>query len=88
MAAVVAVASRSGTPGTVLLVIGAFGPAMAAAITLRYSGDSLKEWLRKIVRWRVPVCCYAYALGLPVLIILLLGTTPGSGLVILILLIP
>ena len=68
-------------------MIGAFGPAMAAAITLRYSGDSLKEWLRKIVRWRVPVGCYAYALGLPVLIIVLLGTT-WVGLVILILLIP
>ena len=44
-----------GTLGTVLIVIGAFGPPLAAAITLRYSGDSLKEWLRKIVRWRVPV---------------------------------
>jgi uncharacterized protein len=57
-----------GTLGTVLLVIGAFGPPLAAAITIRYSGDSLKEWLRKIVRWRVPVRFYAYALGLPVLI--------------------
>jgi CAAX protease family protein len=53
---------------TVLLVIGAFGPPLAAAITIRYSGDSLKEWLHKIVRWRVPVGFYAYALGLPVLI--------------------
>ena len=62
-----------GTPGTVLLVIGAFGPALAAAITIRYSGDSLKDWLRKIVRWRVPVGFYAYALGLPVLIMALMN---------------
>jgi membrane protease YdiL (CAAX protease family) len=58
----------SGTLGTVLLVIGGFGPLLAAAITIRYSGDSLAEWLRKIIRWRVPVRFYAYALGLPVLI--------------------
>jgi CAAX protease family protein len=57
-----------GTLGTVLLVVGAFGPLVAAAITIRYSGGSLAEWLRKIVRWRVPVGFYAYALGLPVLI--------------------
>lgn len=57
-----------GSVGTVLLVIGAFGPPLAAAITIRFSGDSLREWLRKIVRWRVPVGFYGYALGLPVLI--------------------
>ncbi|HEY6688358.1 MAG TPA: CPBP family intramembrane glutamate endopeptidase, partial [Propionibacteriaceae bacterium] len=57
-----------GTAGTVLLVIGGFGPLLAAAITIRHSGDSLDEWLRKIIRWRVPVRFYAYALGLPVLI--------------------
>jgi uncharacterized protein len=57
-----------GTAGTVLLVIGGFGPILAAAITIRNSGNSLAEWLRKIVRWRVPIRFYAYALGLPVLI--------------------
>ncbi|HEX6760516.1 MAG TPA: type II CAAX endopeptidase family protein [Propionibacteriaceae bacterium] len=57
-----------GTLGTVLLVVGAFGPLLAAAITIRYSGGSLREWLRAIVRWQVPVRFYAYALGLPVLI--------------------
>jgi hypothetical protein len=35
----------------VLLVIGRFGPLLAAAITIRYSDDSLAEWLRKIVAW-------------------------------------
>jgi membrane protease YdiL (CAAX protease family) len=57
-----------GTVGTVLLVIGAFGPPLAAAITIRLSGGSLSEWLRAIIRWRVPVRFYGYALGLPVLI--------------------
>jgi hypothetical protein len=31
-------------------------------------GDSLSEWLRSIVRWRVGIGLYAYALGLPILI--------------------
>jgi uncharacterized protein len=57
-----------GTLGTVLLVIGAFGPPLAAAVTIRYSGGSLREWLRSIVRCQVPVGFYAYALGLPALI--------------------
>jgi hypothetical protein len=59
---------EGGTLGTILLVIGAFGPPLAAAVTIRYSGGSLREWLRSIVRWRVPVGFYAYALGLPALI--------------------
>jgi uncharacterized protein len=40
-----------GTLGTVLIVIGAFGPPIAAAITIRYTGGSLIEWLQRIVRW-------------------------------------
>lgn len=57
-----------GTAGTVLLVAGGFGPLLAAAVTIRYSHESLAEWLRAIIRWRVPARFYAYALGLPVLI--------------------
>ncbi len=57
-----------GTLGTVLLVVGGFGPLLSAAITIRYSGGSLTDWLHAIVRWRVPVRFYVYALGLPVLI--------------------
>ena len=57
-----------GTLGTVFIVIGAFGPPLAAAITIRYSGESLSEWLRAIVRWRVPVRLLRIRLGLPVLI--------------------
>ena len=72
-----------GTAGTVLLVIGGFGPMIAAAVTLRRSGGSLTDWARRILRWRVPIAYYAYALALPALIMVLmnlglaaLGTPP------------
>ncbi|HJV14876.1 MAG TPA: type II CAAX endopeptidase family protein [Propionibacteriaceae bacterium] len=64
-----------GTLGTALIVIGALGPPIAAAITIRYTGGSLIEWLRRIVRWRAPVGCYAYALGLPILIMGVMNAT-------------
>lgn len=59
MAAVLLSRLTGGTLGTVLLVVGGFGPLLAAAITIRYSGGLLTEWLRSIVRWRVPVRAYA-----------------------------
>ena len=55
---------------TLLIVIGGFGPMTAAALTIRRSGGSLRDWARGIVRWRVPVRYYLYALGLPLLIML------------------
>ena len=63
-------AQVGGTLHTVLFVAGGFGPATAAALTIRLSGGSLQEWARGIVRWRVGVQYYLYALGLPLLIML------------------
>src|SRR4029450_8519425 len=57
-----------GTVGIVMIVVGGFGPMLAAAIVLRWNGESLAEWLRGIIRWRVPISYYVYVLGLPVLI--------------------
>ena len=53
-----------------VIVIGGLGPAIAAAVTIWRSGGSLLEWARDIVRWRMPIRYYLYALGLPVLIML------------------
>jgi uncharacterized protein len=52
----------------VVFVAGAFGPAAAAAIVLRMTGESLAAWARAIVRWRVPARFWLYALGLPALL--------------------
>ena len=46
-------------------LLGSFGPMAAGALVTRYSGASLKEWARPIVKWRVRPRFYRYALGLP-----------------------
>jgi CAAX protease family protein len=53
-------------------VIGGFGPMAAAASIISRTGGSLSEWLRSILRWRVSWLYYAYALGLPVLLAVIL----------------
>jgi membrane protease YdiL (CAAX protease family) len=55
------------------LVIGGFGPMIAAAVTIRRSGGSLSDWARGFLRWRVPIRYYAYALALPALIMALMN---------------
>ena len=54
--------------GQALLVVGAFGPAVAAYIVLRITGGSVRAWARQILRWRVQLRWYLYALGLPALL--------------------
>jgi membrane protease YdiL (CAAX protease family) len=68
-----ALPSRRGTLGIILIVIGAFGPMLAAAIVISRTGGSLSEWLQSILRWRVSPLYYAYALGLPVLLAVILN---------------
>jgi membrane protease YdiL (CAAX protease family) len=62
-----------GTLAIVFIVIGGFGPMTAAAIIISRTGGSLSEWLRSILRWRVSWLYYAYALGLPVLLAVILN---------------
>src|SRR5664280_996587 len=53
-----------------VLAVAAFGPAVAAGLVVRTSGGSLRGWLRPLLRWRVPVRYWVYALGLPVVLFL------------------
>ena len=46
-------------------IAGGFGPAAAAILVVRWTGGSVRAWARPIVRWRLPLRYYAYALGLP-----------------------
>ncbi|HET6532762.1 MAG TPA: type II CAAX endopeptidase family protein [Actinoplanes sp.] len=54
-----------GVGGMPLLVAGAFGPAVAAAVVTRCTGGSIRQWLRGAFRFRIPARYYLYALGLP-----------------------
>ena len=58
-----------GTIGLVALHVGGFGPALAPAIITWYSGESVREWARSIIRWRVRPHWYLVALGLPILLL-------------------
>jgi membrane protease YdiL (CAAX protease family) len=57
-----------GFGGAAAVVVGGFGPLVAAVVVTRYTGDSVRAWARPIARWRVPVRYYLYALGLPPLL--------------------
>lgn len=48
-----------------LVVLGGFGPAAAAAVMLRLTGQPLGPWLRGLLAWRVRPRFYAHALLLP-----------------------
>ena len=51
----------------VMMIPGAFGPALAAALVTSLRGDSLGGWAARIVDWRVRPRWYLLALGLPAL---------------------
>ena len=46
-----------------------FGPALAALVVTWYSNTSVREWARKIVRWRVAPRWYIIVIGLPLLLV-------------------
>jgi membrane protease YdiL (CAAX protease family) len=46
--------------------LGVWAPAAAAAIIVRATGGSIRDWLRGIMRWRVPRRYYLLALGFPI----------------------
>jgi membrane protease YdiL (CAAX protease family) len=66
-----------GDLGQVLTMIAQFGPALAALVLARYSGASVRTWLRSIVRWRVAPRWYVVAVGLPVMLIFVQGALFG-----------
>ena len=57
--------SGGGALQMALFLLGGFGPPISGALVIHYSGGSVRDWARQIVKWRVPARFYLYALGLP-----------------------
>lgn len=60
-----AVLGGAGAAVVVLFFLGVLGPAASAVVVSRVTGAPVRPWARQIVRWRVPLRYYVYALGLP-----------------------
>lgn len=52
----------------VAIVVGGFGPAVGAIAVTRATGGSVREWLRSVLRWRLPVRWYLAAVGVPAVV--------------------
>ena len=65
------------------LVLGGFGPALAAAVMVRLRGGTVRSWLRRIVVFRVPASSYVAAVGIPlVFVVVQLATASATGTVV------
>ena len=64
----IAFLTRNSILGYVFFGLGGFGPMISAGLITKSSGASLREWAAPIIRWRVPVRWYLFAVGLPILI--------------------
>jgi membrane protease YdiL (CAAX protease family) len=49
----------------ILIVVGGFGPLVAAALVTRVIGDSVRDWARTVLRWRVPLRYWIFAIFFP-----------------------
>lgn len=54
----IAAVAGVGMPAVVLAV---FGPMTAATLVTHWTGGSLRDWLRPVLVWRVPLRWWAYA---------------------------
>lgn len=52
--------------GVALFFLGVFGPATSAAVVVGLTGGSPREWLRSVLRVRFGLRWVAYAIGVPV----------------------
>ena len=62
-----------GSAAEILVFIGVWGPAVAGLTVTRLLGRSPRDWVRGMFGWRVPGRWYAFALGVPVLIVTLVS---------------
>jgi membrane protease YdiL (CAAX protease family) len=73
MAPAVIAGDLEGLP-VVFFFLGVLGPAAAGAIVTRASGGSIRAWLRRILKWRLPLRWYLAAIGFPVALAIVAST--------------
>jgi membrane protease YdiL (CAAX protease family) len=56
---------------TLSLFVGGFGPALAGAVVTWLDGESVREWARQIVHWRVAPRWYLAVFALPLVVVCL-----------------
>ncbi|RAL31617.1 CPBP family intramembrane glutamic endopeptidase [Rhodococcus sp. AQ5-07] len=59
--------------GRVVFLLGGLGPLVSALLITRFSGRSVREWLRSLLVWRVSAGYYAIALLFPAAIYALIN---------------
>lgn len=52
-----------------IVVVGGFGPLVAAAIITWLAGDPFRVWAGQVLRWRVGVRWYLAAVGIPLIVV-------------------
>lgn len=58
--------------GAAFLVLGSFGPLVAAVTMTRITGNSVKSWFKGLFRWRVAPRWYLFAVGVPITLAVLI----------------
>ncbi|RKD88999.1 CPBP family intramembrane glutamic endopeptidase [Halopiger aswanensis] len=59
---------RGGAFGGLNLLLAQFGPAIAGGLVLWYTGGSIREWVGRVGRWRVPLRWWAATIAIPIVV--------------------
>ena len=60
---------------TLAVLVGGFGPFLAGVIMVRAGGGSLRAWVHDMAVWRVSARWYVLALGFPIAVAAVVGTS-------------
>lgn len=71
-------ALSGGATAVVAHYSGGFGPLVAAALVIHAQGHSLAAWLKSLLHWRLAPAWYAFVIGFPVLLVIMVSALYGA----------